>query len=762
MIRKQSILLGVVSILTFLSLTTTYADETQITQEDLVVDRAETNIPVNAVVASTFTISLPSSINLVKSETGYSYSSVVGVKGDIGVRSAINVVPDETVTLYDVSKRPENDLSIPESEEQQTYEHKDPVSVIVTQGALSWNWSTLCSKISDSIFVYAESGFHNVILNLSADSMKAGEWQGVLKFEISYEDSKQEPGLYSVNGALIKSWQELKDEGVLTVTDGVLTSGYYYNDEYDYSANTSANILDGVLIVANEVTELGENAFDHCHYLNTVYLPDSVTNINNWSFYECYDLKSVNIPANVNNIGKYSFYRCINLKSIYMPDNVETLGEGAFEECLNLSTAVISDKIDYIASDTFYNCKNLRAITIPDSVEVIGTMAFYKCTGLKSVNIPSNIITIRAYAFDDCTNLESVVIPDTIQGVGRAAFSFVPNIIYNGNIDITDCKALSINGYVDGDLIYSDSSKTKLLACRVTADSVEISDNTTTIGAYAFDSCKNLSEINIPASVTTIEKCAFHMCTGINSLEISNNVTTVEEGAFFMVPNVVYSGELDTSAWEARSVNGFTEGSLVYSDASKTNLLSCSSSVTEVTIPDSVISIEDSAFLDCQNLRTMNIPNSVESIGMNAFEGCSKLRSVILPTNINNIPAGLFTGCVSLESINIPSNVTSIDEFAYSGCFNIKSIEIPEGVTSIGYEAFGECYNLEEISFPSSLVSLDSWVFEYCNKLKLAHFADTNGWKAGSTSLPESDLSDPSAAANCLIGKYYNAGWTKE
>lgn len=92
------------------------------------------------------------------------------------------------------------------------------------------------------------------------------------------------------------------------------------------------------------------------------------------------------------------------------------------------------------------------------------------------------------------------------------------------------------------------------------------------------------------------------------------------------------------------------------------------SSVTSVTIPDSVTFISDSAFAYCFNLTNISIPNSVTSIGFSAFGGCTKLESITLPSSLSTISKALFSGCSQLTTIHIPVSVTSIENDAFAGC----------------------------------------------------------------------------------------------
>ena len=115
-----------------------------------------------------------------------------------------------------------------------------------------------------------------------------------------------------------------------------------------------------------------------------------------------------------------------------------------------------------------------------------------------------------------------------------------------------------------------------------------------------------------------------------------------------------------------------------------------------------VTSIGDDAFKDCTSLTSVTIPNSVESIGYRAFQNCSSLASITIPNSVTSIGSRAFYACSGLTSITIPNSVRSIGNYSFEGCSNLTSIEIPNSVTSIGSNAF-DPYNLNSIFLPDGL-----------------------------------------------------------
>ena len=140
-------------------------------------------------------------------------------------------------------------------------------------------------------------------------------------------------------------------------------------------------------------------------------------------------------------------------------------------------------------------------------------------------------------------------------------------------------------------------------------------------------------------------------------------------------------------------------------------------SLTSVTIPNSVTSIGERSFDLCYSLTSVTIGNSVTSIGDDAFAGCTSLTSITIPNSVTSIGDDAFASCTSLTSITIPNSVTSIGDDAFWHCNALVSITIPNSVTSIGRAAFRYCYSLTSVTIGNSVTSIGDDAFEGCDKL---------------------------------------------
>jgi alpha-tubulin suppressor-like RCC1 family protein len=130
-----------------------------------------------------------------------------------------------------------------------------------------------------------------------------------------------------------------------------------------------------------------------------------------------------------------------------------------------------------------------------------------------------------------------------------------------------------------------------------------------------------------------------------------------------------------------------------------------------------VTGIGDEAFKNITSITNLTLPNSLTAIGQKAFEGCTQLISISIPNSVATIGQFAFAGCSSLTSITLPTSLTLLDNYLFAGCGALSEIEIPNGVTTIGSNAFESCANLVSVTLPSSVTLIKSGAFFNCPKL---------------------------------------------
>lgn len=116
-----------------------------------------------------------------------------------------------------------------------------------------------------------------------------------------------------------------------------------------------------------------------------------------------------------------------------------------------------------------------------------------------------------------------------------------------------------------------------------------------------------------------------------------------------------------------------------------------STTLTSVTIPNGVTTLEESAFSDCYSLTDVSLPSGLTTICDYAFKLCSSLANITIPSSVTSIGKFAFSSCTGLASFIIPDNVAEIGAYAFNGCNSLSDIIIPASVQSIGNCAFSEC-----------------------------------------------------------------------
>ena len=139
--------------------------------------------------------------------------------------------------------------------------------------------------------------------------------------------------------------------------------------------------------------------------------------------------------------------------------------------------------------------------------------------------------------------------------------------------------------------------------------------------------------------------------------------------------------------------------------------------VTKIDLPDSVTRIGKEAFENCDNLEEVKLSKSLTDIGDNAFSNCSALKQMDIPEGVTTIGTQAFSGCALLSSINIPNGVTSIEMGTFYGCVSLNSITIPSSVRTIGDDTFAGCIALKEITIPQQVEKIGAEAFTGCAQL---------------------------------------------
>ena len=256
----------------------------------------------------------------------------------------------------------------------------------------------------------------------------------------------------------------------LRIPSSVATIGAYA------FANTS---ITGTLTFQN-VTEIGEGAFENCKNISSLNFGFSLKKIGDKAFNGCTFPINLSIPNTVTEIGNYAFYKCEGIRKLTLPTSLERIGSYAFADCKNIGGDLL----------------------IPSSVKETGDGAFSNCIGFfgtLEMTHPSridNLIKIGKEAFAGVRNITgALMIPNTVKEIGDGAF----------------------RGCISFD------------------KHLTLSKNLTKIGKDAFSGCKKLiGNLSIPNTVTEIGDNAFYGCEGLNAyLKISDKLQRIGNYVFY-------------------------------------------------------------------------------------------------------------------------------------------------------------------------------------------------------------------------------------
>ena len=150
---------------------------------------------------------------------------------------------------------------------------------------------------------------------------------------------------------------------------------------------------------------------------------DDVTSIGEYAFENCDSLVSITIGSSVMGIGRHAFYGCSSLTSVTIPNSVTSIGESAFRYCSSLTSVTIPNSVTSIGGLAFFGCSSLTSVTISNSVTSIGESAFSGCSSLTSVTISNSVTSIGESTFSGCSSMTSVTIPNSVTSIGESAFS---------------------------------------------------------------------------------------------------------------------------------------------------------------------------------------------------------------------------------------------------------------------------------------------------------------------------------------------------
>lgn len=374
----------------------------------------------------------------------------------------------------------------------------------------------------------------------------------------------------------------------------------------EYKSNSNG---DGYSIFEKNTTSLYMNG----RMVTDLVIPDGVETLNADNLRNCYSITSVTIPQSVKSVEGRVFEGCSNLTNIKgkfasvdnkclvidgvlnsfarngiqeynIPDDVSKIPFGPFYES-NL-TKVTFNNVREIEGSAFYNSKNLTEIIITESVENIGYNAFRNCTNLKNIYCERTTPpSIGGSVFRNNASGRKIYVPASSVDSYKNATNW--SNYKDAIVGIVEEQPNNQIWYTSNDNQIVTPYTSNIFGANITSNIykngkgiITFDKAVTSIGEFAFLSCKNLSTISIPESVTQLGPSVFEGCNNLMSISLPKKLTSIGAGAF---------------AW--------------------CNLI-------DITIPSGVKAIEMATFHGCGSLISISLPESIESINETAFCYC--------------------------------------------------------------------------------------------------------------------------------------------
>ena len=463
----------------------------------------------------------------------------------------------------------------------------------------------------------------------------------------------------------------------------------------------------------------------------------TVTTIDSGAFADCTALKSIEIPASVNSIGQWA----VGYKKVYR-DEYDLLNVACYDKIdgFKINYTKNTEGHFYAADNGFTDEGCLKTyITDMGEMDTIGISGFAG-SNVTSFVIPEEIdgqkvVAIDSEAFIHSPMLKEVTVPASVIYIGEHALGYTYSAIkesyektegftINFEKNSEAHRYAAVNGFTDeeylltGEYYYGDEEYVTINKYYGGKENVVIpkeigGKKVIGIESDAFLDNKNIKSVIIPDGVQFIYSQAFFGCTSLDEVTIPESVISIGEKAF---------GYYENDDYETVKKDGFV---INYAKNSAGHLYATRNGFSD----ESCMIIESDEFGKylrgyAGNDASVVIPDGVTYIDNESFKDCDKLTKVTIPSSVDYIGYNAFDGCASLETVIIPDSVTTIGDEAFFGCTSLKNVTIPKNVTSIGAYAFGY---YEQDDNPEYM-KVDGFKIDYVKGSEAHYYAYVNGF----------------------------------
>ena len=358
------------------------------------------------------------------------------------------------------------------------------------------------------------------------------------------------------------------------------------------------------------------------------------------------------------------------------------------------------------------------------------------------------ITGILSAAFSSSGGIETIVISRYIENIDKDAFISCLTIT-SFEVDENNINFIAKDG-----ILYNKKGD-ELVFCPTKKDNVEVLNNVKKIrdgafqyyrgkniklnegleeiGSFSFSSSAFLEKITIPNSVKKMGESAFNL-SGIKSIILGSGISSLEDSTFYKCSNLeslIIPGNIKVIKDGAICYNTKLK-TLTFEDGVETIESGACTDNSEVSLslPTSLKSIGDNAFIRNANLSEVNIPEGVKSIGSGAFSYCEQIKKISISSTVESIGYSLMAYDKNLKTIEVSNDnkyFTSSNNVLYShdlkrllvfpALHEVTEFEVQDNVTTIDREAFTYLIRLTKLILPKSISFIGALAFRESNAL---------------------------------------------
>lgn len=410
-------------------------------------------------------------------------------------------------------------------------------------------------------------------------------------------------------------------------------------------------------------------------------------------------IESVVLPDEVTIIGESAFEGCNVTEAIAIPNLVTSIGDAAFRNCSNMSGDVsFSTSLITVGTEAYYNCSKVTgALYFSNTVTEIGERAFYNCSSADGMlKLSRNMPVIKESTFEGCTSLAGgLYIPSCVTDIEKNAFK--------------NCSGFT--GELTISYPLNKIRESAFEGCSAMTGSLIIPSTVDTIGVAAFMGCESFTAVNVASSALTfIDEKVFANCTSFTgTLSIPTTITEIRDYAFYRCESM--TGKLSLHSrmmtvgnyafYGCKSLTGAFATPVLLESVGKAAFAHCYKMTGALTIPTTNLTyLSDEMFAYTALSGSITLPDGLITVGENAIGGTNHAGKLYIPESVQEIGSqsyGLLITSLHLNwTSNIPADITNIlielrDQFDSNNAnFNSESeqhiIYIPEGYKGF-YEA---------------------------------------------------------------------------